>query len=51
MAFAQRVLEHAQVVLTPGVGFGPSGEGYVRFSLTVPAERIEEAVSRLSRAL
>ncbi len=51
MAFASRVLETAHVVVTPGVGFGPSGEGYVRLSLTVPTERIAEAVSRLARAL
>ncbi|MBI3330990.1 MAG: LL-diaminopimelate aminotransferase [Candidatus Omnitrophica bacterium] len=51
MAFASRVLETAHVVLTPGVGFGPSGEGYVRFSLTVPTERMQEAVARLSKAL
>lgn len=51
MAFAARVLEHAHVVLTPGVGFGPSGEGYVRLSLTLPTERIQEAVDRLSKVL
>ncbi len=51
MAFAARLLEQAYVVLTPGVGFGPSGEGYVRFSLTVPTERIQEAVNRLSKIL
>ncbi|MDP3722008.1 MAG: LL-diaminopimelate aminotransferase [Candidatus Omnitrophota bacterium] len=47
MAFAARLLECAQVVVTPGVGFGPSGEGYVRFSLTAPTERIQEAVDRI----
>ena len=51
MAFAARILKQAHLVVTPGVGFGPTGEGYVRFSLTVPAERIQEAVSRLSKAL
>ncbi len=51
MAFAARVLEHAHVVLTPGVGFGPSGEGFVRFSLTLPTERIQEVVDRLSKIL
>ena len=51
IAFASRILEQAHVVLTPGVGFGPSGEGYIRMSLTVPTERVEEAVSRLARAL
>ena len=51
MAFAARVLKEAHLVITPGVGFGPSGEGYVRFSLTVPTARIEEAVNRLASML
>ncbi|MBI2104190.1 MAG: LL-diaminopimelate aminotransferase [Candidatus Omnitrophica bacterium] len=51
MAFASRVLETAHVMVTPGVGFGQAGEGYVRLSLTVPTERVQEAVARLSRAL
>jgi LL-diaminopimelate aminotransferase len=49
MTFAATVLNQVHVVLTPGIGFGPSGEGYVRMSLTVPTERIQEAVSRLSK--
>jgi LL-diaminopimelate aminotransferase len=49
--FAARVLKEAHVVITPGVGFGPSGEGYVRLSLTVPTARIEEAVVRVSKML
>ena len=51
IAFATRVLEQAHVVVTPGVGFGPSGEGYVRLSLTIPTERIQEALDRLSKVL
>ena len=51
MAFAARILKQSHVVITPGVGFGPSGEGYVRLSLTMPTERIEEAVTRLSKTL
>ena len=34
---------------TPGVGFGQYGEGYIRFSVTQPTPRIEEAVVRLER--
>jgi LL-diaminopimelate aminotransferase len=45
--FATRLLEDAAVVVTPGVGYGPSGEGYVRLSLTLPDERLEEGVRRL----
>ena len=48
IAFAARLLEQSHVVLTPGVGFGPSGEGYIRISLTIPTERLREAVARLS---
>jgi LL-diaminopimelate aminotransferase len=51
IAFAARVLASAHVVVTPGVGFGASGEGYVRFSLTVPTERLKEAVDRLTKIL
>ncbi len=46
--FATAVLEKTGVVITPGVGFGTYGEGSVRFSLTSPTDRIEEAVHRLS---
>jgi len=51
MAFSSRVLEKSHVVITPGVGFGAAGEGYVRFSLTVDTERLKEAVERLKQAL
>jgi LL-diaminopimelate aminotransferase len=45
--FATRLLEEAGVVVTPGIGYGPSGEGYVRLSLTLPDERLEEGVRRI----
>jgi LL-diaminopimelate aminotransferase len=45
--YATRVLDEAGVVVTPGTGYGPSGEGYVRLSLTLPDERLEEGVRRL----
>jgi LL-diaminopimelate aminotransferase len=51
IAFASRVLAQCHLVIAPGVGFGPSGEGYVRLSLTVPTERIQDAVARLATAL
>ena len=51
MAFATRILQQAHVIVTPGVGFGPSGEGYVRLSLTVPTARLQEAVTRLEKVL
>lgn len=49
--FAKLMLDKADIVVTPGVGFGKNGEGYVRMALTVPAERIHEAVSRLKKVL
>jgi len=36
-------------VLTPGNGFGTPGEGYFRISLTVHNDKLEEAVSRISK--
>ncbi len=45
--YATRLLDEAGVVATPGTGYGPSGEGYVRLSLTLPDERLEEGVRRL----
>ncbi|ACL15433.1 LL-diaminopimelate aminotransferase [Methanosphaerula palustris] len=48
MAFAARLLNEAGIVATPGLGFGSSGEGYVRFALTRPVERIQEALDRIA---
>jgi LL-diaminopimelate aminotransferase len=47
--FATKVLEETGVVITPGTGFGPSGEGYVRLSLTVNGDRLAEALQRIER--
>jgi LL-diaminopimelate aminotransferase len=44
------LLEQTGIVTTPGNGFGEPGEGYFRISLTVPEDRLEEAVVRLSKA-
>jgi LL-diaminopimelate aminotransferase len=46
-SFAELVLEEANVVVSPGGAYGPSGEGFVRLSLTVPDERLQEAVRRI----
>lgn len=46
---AERLLEEAHIVCTPGNGFGPSGEGYVRFALTVPKDRLDVALDRIGR--
>lgn len=50
IGFAEKLLEEG-VVVTPGEGFGEAGGGYVRFALTQPVERIEEALGRMEEAL
>ncbi|HOO76466.1 MAG TPA: LL-diaminopimelate aminotransferase [bacterium] len=47
--FTQLLLEEAGIVTTPGVGLGPSGEGYIRMALTRPREEIAEALRRLEK--
>jgi len=47
VSFAELVLDEADVIVSPGSAYGPNGEGYVRFSLTVPDERLREAVARI----
>jgi len=47
--FTSLLLGKAGIVTTPGSGFGEPGEGYVRFALTVPVERIREAVERIGK--
>jgi LL-diaminopimelate aminotransferase len=49
--FARHALEREGVVVLPGSGFGPAGEGYFRIALTVGASRLEDAARRLGRAL
>ncbi|HSW61705.1 MAG TPA: LL-diaminopimelate aminotransferase [Dissulfurispiraceae bacterium] len=49
--FVAHLLNNAGVLGTPGVGFGAPGEGYIRFALTKPSERIKEAVERIKRIL
>ena len=46
--FAGLLLEDQNVVVTPGSGYGPSGEGYIRLSLTLSDEDLEKAIARLS---
>jgi LL-diaminopimelate aminotransferase len=49
--FTELVLSEAGVVVSPGPSFGPSGEGYVRISLTVADERLQEAATRIATSL
>ncbi|MFA5115154.1 MAG: LL-diaminopimelate aminotransferase [Candidatus Omnitrophota bacterium] len=49
MDFASFLLDKADIVVTPGVGFGSYGEGYIRMALTVDEERIRQALTRLRK--
>jgi LL-diaminopimelate aminotransferase len=49
--FAMDLLERTGVAVTPGTNFGAAGEGYVRISLTVPDDRLDEAVARMKAAV
>lgn len=48
MDFCLELIEKASVICTPGSSFGPSGEGYVRFALTLPVEQIRQAVAAIA---
>jgi len=50
MKFAMKLLD-AGVLVTPGIGFGEHGEGYVRFSITQSTERIKEACERIEEVI
>jgi alanine-synthesizing transaminase len=49
--FCSMLVKEANVALSPGVGFGPGGEGHVRFALIENEQRIGQAVRNLKRAL
>jgi LL-diaminopimelate aminotransferase len=48
-SFFDRLLDTCQIVCTPGAGFGPSGEGYVRFSAFSNRKDCEEALLRMKQ--
>jgi LL-diaminopimelate aminotransferase len=50
-SFTELVLQEAAVIISPGPSFGPSGKGFVRLSLTVTDERLEEAAGRIASSL
>src|SRR3954465_7594750 len=50
-SYCELVLEESGVVVSPGSSYGPNGEGFFRISLTVPDERLTEAVERLRSSL
>lgn len=50
MEFVKKLI-NVGVVITPGVGFGEHGKGFVRFALTQPIEKIKEALERISKVI
>ncbi len=50
-SFATHLLDKAGVIVAPGTGYGPSGEGYVRLSLTIGDDRLAEALERIRQTL
>ena len=51
LEFAKQLLEHAQVAVSPGIGFGPLGEGFVRFALIENDQRIRQACRSIGQFL
>jgi alanine-synthesizing transaminase len=51
VAFATELLEKARVAVAPGVGFGPGGEGFVRFALVETDERARQACAAIGAYL
>jgi len=51
LSFALQLLDQAHVAVSPGVGFGPSGDGHVRFALVENDQRIAQAVRGIRKAL
>ena len=48
-SFTEKLLDKCGILVVPGSGYGPSGEGYVRFAITIPKERIAEATERMKK--
>jgi LL-diaminopimelate aminotransferase len=51
VSFCEFLLSEVGVVVAPGSGYGEHGEGYVRFSLTLADDRLDEGMDRVAKAL
>jgi alanine-synthesizing transaminase len=49
--FAMKLIEDAEVAVSPGRGFGPAGEGYLRLALVENEKRLRQAVRQIGRCL
>jgi len=47
MDFTKKLLDEAGIAVTPGTGYGKEGEGYIRLSLTISDDRLEQGMGRL----
>ncbi len=47
VSFCMELMDKTGVIVTPGASFGPAGEGYVRFALVMPPERIQEVIEAM----
>lgn len=50
-SFSELLLNEANVVVTPGSAFGGNGEGFIRLSITLPDDRLEEAMERIQKVI
>ncbi len=51
LAFAKHLMTEAEVAVSPGIGFGPGGEGHVRFALIENRQRLRQATRNIARVL
>ncbi len=51
LGFTEHLLKHGKVAVSPGVGFGPSGDGFVRFALVENEQRTKQAIRGVKKAL
>jgi alanine-synthesizing transaminase len=51
LAFAKHLMKEAKVAVSPGIGFGPGGDEYVRFSLVENEHRTRQAIRGIKKAL
>ena len=48
LEFAKLLMQETQLAVSPGIGFGPMGEGFVRFSLIEDDDRVRKAMGRIA---
>ncbi len=51
MDFAMWLIDEAEVAVSPGDAFGPSGQGYVRIAMVENEHRIRQAIRNIAKAL